>query len=638
MTERVPHAPEWPWQVWFRIVVVFCALGAIAIVIGEPWRHRQKLSMDAVGGAPASKPLSNVLRNQPLPIVRIEGAAGLEGEKRDFSLSLSAESSTPVVVQFATSDGTAIAGQDYVPIPLSSVTFKPGEMWKTITVETKSDYDEDEETETFIVKLVSADGASLSTDNAVGQIFDGSAPAEIAIARFYGDGTNLKIDYKVSGEVFVPFKIAVGASFPGEGFSKELCVGDGEAAAGDHTLTLIPAFDDFQCDYRWMAFADSDYDVGEINEENNFVSFSGGAFVVHEPTSGKMVLHIHATDFDDQTYDLKPASIDEVHFRGHAGSDRFDLPARFKGIPGWFFGGEGDDSLIGSLANDIIFGGPGNDILRGGGGDDLLVGGDGFDKLYGESGKDQLFGGPDNDELVDADENSIFDGGLGRDLFNGQDQNPRVAPVFDALQNHFRGVEEEHELRIDLASRFRPFIESFPEHTWQVNYKGAAIARWSVKDDVLHIQFNADVPEDSLVEVRVTGRKSDDKGKREPERSDNGSFHVYSIAVTGYKLERKIGPGENDWIEEEGAIWSSDMLRWRPLYEPKEVPIQWEVKWVSKAWKDLDHPRIEWDVFSSGAMGQTPIANPPTGIRAITPQFIFKRGTPQAENTTPTVE
>jgi hypothetical protein len=383
-----------------------------------------------------------------------------------------------------------------------------------------------------------------------------------------------------------------------------------------------------------MVMVDSGDDVYEVNEENNFEYCEGGAFVVREPATGKRILHIHGTNQHDYTSHFKPAAVDEVHFRGHAGNDQFDLQEFLPGTLGWLFGGEGGDTLIASTDIDIIFGGPGNDILRGGDGDDLLVGGSGLDKLYGERGKDELFGGPDKDELVDTDENSMFDGGLGRDLFNGKDQNPRVAPVFDTMRDHYRGVEEEHELRIDLASRFRPFIESFPEHTWQVNHKGAAIARSSVKDDVLHIQFNSDVPEDSLVQVRVTGRRSN-KGQREQVRSDDGSFHVYSISVTGYKLERKIGPNANDWIVEDGDLWGSETLRWTPVYKPKEVPIQWEVQWISKPWKDLDHPRVQWDVFSTG---QIAIASPPTGIRANTPQFIFKRDTTLTDNATPTAK
>jgi Ca2+-binding RTX toxin-like protein/subtilisin-like proprotein convertase family protein len=52
------------------------------------------------------------------------------------------------------------------------------------------------------------------------------------------------------------------------------------------------------------------------------------------------------------------------------------------------FGGEGNDILIGSVADNRIVGGPGDDAIQGMDGDDVLAGGDGSDTLDGGNGND----------------------------------------------------------------------------------------------------------------------------------------------------------------------------------------------------------------------------------------------------------
>jgi RTX calcium-binding nonapeptide repeat (4 copies)/Calx-beta domain len=559
----------------------------------------------------------------------------VEGDRLEFTLNLSSESTIPVVVYFAIVDGTATGGPDYVPVPPTSVTFEPGEQFKSIVVETKRDYDENEGDETILVKLLSAAGANFGNKQAVGTIFNSPAPADIAVTRFYADGADLKIEYMVAGDVLSPFKIAVFVSYERKRVGQQLAIGDGQTARGQHTLTLSPAFDDPQHDYYLMVMIDHEYNQEEVDEENNFSHFAGGAFIVHEPASGKTILHIHGTDKDDLSSKFPATAVDEVHFRGHDGHDHFDLHAFLPGVPGWLFGGKGDDMLIGSTADDFIFGGPGDDTLRGGDGNDMLVGGEDCDKLYGEGGRDELFGGPGADLLVDTPENSTFDGGPGRDLFNGSYHNTTLAPVVATLGNHYRDVEDERDLQIDLSDRFRSFIKEFPQYSWQVEHKGSAIAACWLDGTILHVQFNPGVPEVSLVQVRIVAHGSNEQNKRGLEHSDQVSIHFNSIAIMGYKIERKVGPGENDWLEEKGNLWASDTLRWTAQYEPQDVPVRWDVQWVSKASEDLDHPHVGWDVFSSAAAGPTPIAGAPPGRRAITPQFLFTHGPTPVENYPP---
>lgn len=87
----------------------------------------------------------------------------------NFVLELSVASKETITVSYTTQQktfGTAKADVDYVPF-VSSVTFKPGETSKTLTIETIGDtvY---EANETFYIDLVSASGATLVTNGADG--------------------------------------------------------------------------------------------------------------------------------------------------------------------------------------------------------------------------------------------------------------------------------------------------------------------------------------------------------------------------------------------------------------------------------------------------------------------------------------
>ena len=84
-----------------------------------------------------------------------------------------------------------------------------------------------------------------------------------------------------------------------------------------------------------------------------------------------------------------------------------------------FFGGGGDDQLVGRSGSDTLNGGDGNDIASGGSGQDHLFGDDGDDVLYGNADSDHMLGGTGNDFLAGNAGEDVIDGGDGNDTING---------------------------------------------------------------------------------------------------------------------------------------------------------------------------------------------------------------------------
>ena len=87
-----------------------------------------------------------------------------------FALTLSAPATTSVVVNYATADGTAVAGSDYTAVS-GTVTIPVGSTTRTITVNTIGDV-VDEDNEAFHVAISGATGATVGDSDALGTILD----------------------------------------------------------------------------------------------------------------------------------------------------------------------------------------------------------------------------------------------------------------------------------------------------------------------------------------------------------------------------------------------------------------------------------------------------------------------------------
>ena len=110
-----------------------------------------------------------------LPELEIDDVTVTEdGGSAVFSVRLRGESTATVTVGYATEDGTAEAGTDYTGSS-GRLTFRSGERGKTIAVAVVDD-SEDEEDETFTMRLSEAHGATLGGREGTATIRDDDEP------------------------------------------------------------------------------------------------------------------------------------------------------------------------------------------------------------------------------------------------------------------------------------------------------------------------------------------------------------------------------------------------------------------------------------------------------------------------------
>ncbi|MCI0345724.1 MAG: S8 family serine peptidase, partial [Chloroflexi bacterium] len=107
-----------------------------------------------------------------------EGDSGTQNAT--FNVTLSATSSQTVTVKYATANGTATAGSDYSSVPLTTLTFSPGQTTKLVSVAVSGDT-LDEPDETFFVNLSAPTNATLGDGQGVGTILDNDPAPQLAI-------------------------------------------------------------------------------------------------------------------------------------------------------------------------------------------------------------------------------------------------------------------------------------------------------------------------------------------------------------------------------------------------------------------------------------------------------------------------
>jgi hypothetical protein len=118
----------------------------------------------------------NIINSVPgTPAVYVDDPSVREGNTTGitllgFNVRLSEPSSSPITVDFATADGSAIAGTDYVA-KSGTVTFAPGKTVKAVLVPIKENT-LTQANRTVLVNLASSDGVSLAKAQGTGTIID----------------------------------------------------------------------------------------------------------------------------------------------------------------------------------------------------------------------------------------------------------------------------------------------------------------------------------------------------------------------------------------------------------------------------------------------------------------------------------
>jgi hypothetical protein len=201
----------------------------------------------------------------PLPTLAVGGAAADEGNSGPvdlvFTVTLSEPADQPVTVQFATADGTAAAGSDYVAAS-GTLTFAPGTTSQTVTVRVNGDgtFEPDE---ALTLRLSAPGGAVITTATATGTIRNddpvvsppppNSPPAvsDVADLTVAADGTTGPLGFTVSDEQTAVADLVVtatssdptlvppaGVVLGGSGGSRTVTVTPAAGQTGTATITL----------------------------------------------------------------------------------------------------------------------------------------------------------------------------------------------------------------------------------------------------------------------------------------------------------------------------------------------------------------------------------------------------------------
>jgi uncharacterized repeat protein (TIGR01451 family)/MYXO-CTERM domain-containing protein len=166
--------------------------------------------------------------------VLIEGNAGTTN--LTFNVTLSAASGQVVTVGWATANGSATAGADYVA-GSGALTFAAGVTLQTVTVAVTGDL-LDEPVETFVVNLSAPVNAILGDAQATGTINDDDAPPSLSIA-------DASIAEGNAGTSNLTFTVTLSAA-SGQSVTVDYATANGTALAGSDyaarsgTLTFAP--------------------------------------------------------------------------------------------------------------------------------------------------------------------------------------------------------------------------------------------------------------------------------------------------------------------------------------------------------------------------------------------------------------
>ena len=157
----------------------------VTLTLADPVGHAQTVTVGYTPGTDALKDVwgntapgfsaRSVRNDSPEPELSIDNVTVDEGDgTAEFTVTLDLASGESVTVEYATSNGTALAGSDYTAAS-GTLTFAAGDTVKTIDV-TVADDSLGEGDEAFTVTLSNASNAGLGDSEATGTITDNDMP------------------------------------------------------------------------------------------------------------------------------------------------------------------------------------------------------------------------------------------------------------------------------------------------------------------------------------------------------------------------------------------------------------------------------------------------------------------------------
>jgi chitinase len=177
--------------------------------------------------------VTGTIANDDAPAISVIGNSVAEGDtgasnQLVFTVSMDQAVNEAVTVQYATIDDTAVAGEDYIGIPTTTLTFAAGETSKTVAVDVIGDETvENDETLSLTLSNQSAN-AEIATGSALGTITNDDLPlVSIAPAStFEGDiGDASSVDFTVTlsgaanGNVIIDYSTTNGTAISGQDFT-----------------------------------------------------------------------------------------------------------------------------------------------------------------------------------------------------------------------------------------------------------------------------------------------------------------------------------------------------------------------------------------------------------------------------------